>query len=222
MVTPLKINRAMLARACDDAGWVWTHGDRVLYDLCRNHPGHTDEQAVVAKLWLIGRSYAASLERKRPRRDLTLTAFYQNVACRLTDSDIDEQLAALRGHHTLDAASASAVLDVHAEFVRLLRKDTGMAKRSLASKYLHFHCPDIVPIYDSVAEKTIRKALGGGRVPTLASSHHHDCAYGSYIARFLRLRSQLEERFGASLSPRHLDRVLLSAEDAERMREARS
>ncbi len=38
--------RAMINKACDDASWLWAHGDRVLYDLCRSHPRHGDERAL--------------------------------------------------------------------------------------------------------------------------------------------------------------------------------
>ena len=44
---------------------VWDLGNRVLYDLCQNHPRHRVADEIVAKVWLIGRSYAASIERRR-------------------------------------------------------------------------------------------------------------------------------------------------------------
>lgn len=44
---------------------VWDLGNRVLYDLCQSHPEHTRDDEIVAKIWLIGRSYAASIERRK-------------------------------------------------------------------------------------------------------------------------------------------------------------
>ena len=43
----------------------WNVGNKVLYDLCRERPLHTDTQAVLAKIWLIGRAYAAAIERRK-------------------------------------------------------------------------------------------------------------------------------------------------------------
>lgn len=54
----------------------WDLGNQVLYDLCRQYPGHTDEQAVIAKIWLIGRTYAAAIERRWTKSELTGDRFY--------------------------------------------------------------------------------------------------------------------------------------------------
>ena len=43
----------------------WDLGNQVLYSLCLDHPYHTDGAAIIAKFWLIGRSYAAAIERRR-------------------------------------------------------------------------------------------------------------------------------------------------------------
>src|SRR5439155_25107965 len=39
--------------------------NHVLYDLCKAHPFHTDDDAIVAKFLLIGRSYSAAAERRK-------------------------------------------------------------------------------------------------------------------------------------------------------------
>ncbi|MCI0640696.1 MAG: hypothetical protein L0Y72_16605 [Gemmataceae bacterium] len=45
--------------------WVWDLGNAALYDLCQEHPGHKKRDEIIAKIWLIGRSYSASIERRR-------------------------------------------------------------------------------------------------------------------------------------------------------------
>jgi hypothetical protein len=45
--------------------WPWDLGNSVLYDLCRKHPSHKTADEILAKVWLIGRSYAASIERRK-------------------------------------------------------------------------------------------------------------------------------------------------------------
>jgi len=204
------ITRNMVRVACDDAGWLWAQGDEVLYEMCRRDPCHSDVQPVVAKMWLIGRSYAAAIERKRPKDGSTAEDFYSRIARRLIDSDLDDQISGLNRMTKLEPDSVDGLLDVHAAVIGLLKPDTGDAKRSFASKYLHFHCPTVVPIYDSLAEAAIYAALGRERVRTRVSSPDHDGAYRTFVARVLHLRSELEDEYGISLSPRQMDRLLLS------------
>lgn len=37
----------------------WGLANQTLYDLCKEYPNHTDADQIVAKLWLIGRSYCS-------------------------------------------------------------------------------------------------------------------------------------------------------------------
>jgi len=92
----------------------------------------------------------------------------------------------------------------------VLRDLTGLEKRALASKYLHFHLPRLFFIFDSRALRMIRlvspapqrdSKRGGG-----------DPQYELFVVRALALREQLERRFGVRLTPRQLDRVLLMLE----------
>ena len=43
----------------------WSIGNQVLYDLCQRYPRHTVDSEIIAKIWLIGRAYSASIERGR-------------------------------------------------------------------------------------------------------------------------------------------------------------
>ena len=43
----------------------WDFGNKVLYDLCENYSNHKHINQIVAKIWLVGRSYAASIERRK-------------------------------------------------------------------------------------------------------------------------------------------------------------
>ena len=68
---------------------VWELGNRTLYDLCRNHPEHKKIAEIIAKVWLIGRSYAASIERRR-NADQFGDGFYEaTVAPTIKESGID-------------------------------------------------------------------------------------------------------------------------------------
>jgi hypothetical protein len=40
-------------------GW----GNHILYRMCHKQPGHTNVDVIAGKIWLIGRAYAAAIER---------------------------------------------------------------------------------------------------------------------------------------------------------------
>ena len=44
-------------------GAIWNLGNEMLYQLCRDYPDHKAPEVITAKVWLIGRSYAAAIER---------------------------------------------------------------------------------------------------------------------------------------------------------------
>jgi len=44
---------------------IWNLGNEILYQLCREYPDHKSPEVITAKIWLIGRSYAAAIERGR-------------------------------------------------------------------------------------------------------------------------------------------------------------
>jgi hypothetical protein len=70
----------------------WEWGNEVLYRMCREEPGHTDPNKVAAKLWLIGRAYAAQIERRAGSTGES-EVLYAKVATKIVNSDIDKWLA---------------------------------------------------------------------------------------------------------------------------------
>ena len=57
-LTKEKVNTAI-------AGNDWDLGNKILYDMCQQYPFHNKSSEVIAKVWLIGRSYAAAIERRK-------------------------------------------------------------------------------------------------------------------------------------------------------------
>jgi hypothetical protein len=43
----------------------WGFGNSILYDMCKRKPFHNQTDIIVGKIWIIGRSYAAAIERRR-------------------------------------------------------------------------------------------------------------------------------------------------------------
>jgi hypothetical protein len=151
--------------------------------------------------------YAASIERRRHNRDIRGDDFYLAVvAPAIRHSGIDTWFQPLR---RLKTPTATAVIPVHAFVTKLFKDISGQGNRALASKYLHFHFPKLVYIYDSRAERAIRQvtALHRGDV---SGFDDYDPTYARFFLRCETLRTQLQDLLGKFVSPRELDKVLLA------------
>ena len=186
---------------------IWDLGNEVLYRLCESHPAHRSKQEIVAKVWLIGRSYAASIERRKPD-GLDTESFYSGaVVDAMRSSSIDSQLAEIDSVRSIqNHADIETALKVRADLTKTFSGASGKANRSLASKYVHFHRPHFFPIYDSRANGKIREIVEG-RVSR--GFPEGDSEYRSFVARSVVLRRWVTAKFGLELGPRDLDRVLL-------------
>ncbi|MCR4814840.1 MAG: hypothetical protein K5879_08465 [Lachnospiraceae bacterium] len=88
---------------------------------------------------------------------------------------------------------------------------TGLEKRSLASKYLHFHCPDKFFIYDSRAKTAIGKIVKRPDREIRSGLEDYDAEYGDFVCRMLELQEYLDEKMGIYENPRSIDSFLLSS-----------
>lgn len=201
-----KITKALVAQAT--ARSPWDVGNKALYDLCARYPHHRDGDEIIGKLWLIGRAYAAAIERRRKKTAFTGDAFYTDyVAPRLIAEDVDSWLAPLSKMRDVSADNISAILRAHARLTGIFSDLTALNKRSLASKYLHFHFPRLFFIYDTRATDALSRL--GIRGAKTGAAHEGDKAYRAFCARCLSLRDQTEARFDTRLTPRQLDNLLL-------------
>lgn len=187
----------------------WDLGNDVLYDLCRAHPGHSSEPAVIAKIWLIGRSYAAAIERRRNKTDENDDFYVEVVAPKVKSSGIDAWLQKLGSFAAPTDANFEQIVRVHGHVTDLFEQITGLEKRSLASKYLHFHLPHLFFIYDARAVKGLQRLQQVVGRASSASIAGGDNEYRKFFEKCLRLQAEIKKRFGASVSPRETDKLLL-------------
>ena len=124
----------------------WDLGNKVLYDLCANHPYHNSEDAIIAKLWLIGRSYAAAIERRKNKEQQNDDFYINRVAPIVKNSRIDEWLDNLSEINNIELENVDAILETHQRVMLLFELISGLEKRALTSKYLHFHFPNLFAI----------------------------------------------------------------------------
>lgn len=205
-----KISQRELAVALDDEEDPWWLGNRVLYELCKEYPGHTDQRQIIAKVWLIGRAYSASVERGRSinRTDSSgLTGFYEKVAKALGDSELDNRLAEVREREGFSEETLPAIISTHASLVQALKAVNSRQKRSFASKYLHFHEPTVFPIYDSIAVASLGNFVPPQRERRFTKLDG-DTDYRRFAVRVLAFKNRIEHEFGRELTPRQLDRLL--------------
>lgn len=196
----------MIDRAMADGPW--TYGNEILYRMCRESPDHTNVPEVIAKVWLIGRSYAAAIERRKIRFESGDAFYVDKVGPGLVASDIDRWLADARQcDPTLDASLAT-LLEAHWRLTGLFSALSGLEKRSLASKYLHFHVPALFYIYDSRAVAAMRRLT---RVvgTVLHDYRPSDPDYAAFATKCRCLARHVHDEYGRQLTPRQLDTLLL-------------
>jgi exodeoxyribonuclease-1 len=183
--------------------------------LCRRYPTHSDLNAVTAKVWIIGRSYATQIERHVPS-DGTQGSALSKVAEFLHGRhiEIDAIISAIRfaddkDPQLLDDEDLPSCIRSHGKFAALLKEVTGgQSPRSFVSKYLHFHRP-IVPIYDSVAAESLQKVVPWKKTydcPPLGEAE--DVYYRQYVMQ-LRQLNGAARRSGISPKVMALDWYLL-------------
>ena len=189
-------------------------GNSILYQMCKDNPKHDQADVVVGKIWLIGRSYAAAIERRKNADDFLGDDFYyEAVAPKMLviGKELDERLSCLNNTDGLIVDCVPEILSTHKFLMDTFTELTGLEKRSLASKYLHFHCPEKFFIYDSRARMAIGKLVKRPDKGILAEVPDYDPEYGDFICRMLELQEYLDEQIGIYELPRKLDSFLLTA-----------
>lgn len=198
----------------------WDLGNQVLYTLCQDHPTHNRGDAIIAKIWLIGRSYAAAIERRKNADD-TSDDFYETIVVeKIRKSQLDDWLAVLPARLTDPWTELGAIITAHKRLMDLFSSMTGLEKRSLASKYLHFHRPDLFFIYDSRAKEAIGKATPRLNQIKSINAEDQDSEYHTFCRRAQWLREDINTRYHRNLTPRQIDKILLRITD--RTRKART
>jgi hypothetical protein len=191
---------------------VWDLGNRVLYDLCKRHPTHKTDEEIVAKIWLIGRSYAASIERRKNAKQIGDDFYVDTVAPMMRSSEIDSWLVWASNTST---PGTPETISVHKRLMDCFKSITDLGKRSLASKYLHFHLPDKFYIYDSRARQAITKVVPRLNQITDIAVDNYDQEYKDFVRRCTWLRDRILANHRTLLSPREIDKLLLAIADGE-------
>lgn len=170
---------------------------RALYDLCFMYRHHRRDEIVADKLRLITRLYTDSLS--WPGKSFCAEA----TAHSLTQSPVDHWFGAISTAEQLDSG---LLLELHKRLMGVFSDINEDEARSLASKYLHFHFPELFFVYDTRIA-TAMSLLMEGDCGFLALAEF-DPAYGRFHACCRKLIDRITPLVGRRLSPRELDRVL--------------
>ena len=193
---------------------VWDLGNNVLYNLCTNNFTHDTDDKIIAKVWLIGRSYAAAIERRKnkDKSNEKNDDFYINSVTKVFKyPQIDEQLSSLKTI-TLLENNIPTILKTHHYLTDNVSKITFQNNRSFCSKYLHFHLPEIYFLYDTRAVNAMRNF--NKKLPLSMEKQividMVDSEYGKFFYKCFLLQQNIYEKTGTLLTPRQLDNFLLN------------
>lgn len=194
-----------------------------LYQITKKKPSNTNKDVIASKLLIIGRTYAAALERVQ---DKDIKINYNAVAKKIIDNKIEQDINALKTEKNIDENTILKVASLHYKLTKIFEKDTKIDKRSLASKYLHFHLPNIVFIYDQRVKTTIGKFVKGKvnikdypkiQEKLQKNKEEIDREYTYYCLKAFVIYNELKNRNefikGKESLPRYVDTLLLRYSD---------
>ena len=192
----------------------WNFGNQVLYDMCSQNPEHKDEKIIVGKVWIIGRTYAAAIERRRNvgETDAGDDFYFNVVAPKIKEIgyELDSRIEALKKCDEITVDNLVKVLDTHKFLTHAYYEITNLNKRSLASKYLHFHVPHMFYIYDSRADEAIRKYVFLDRSMKKKLNHiEADDDYLKFVIRMFTFQKHIKDKYDIYFTPRQIDAFLL-------------
>jgi len=195
--------------------------------MCQQYPSNTNSQSILAKTLIIGRTYAASIERRKvkntiedaqPVAEIINDDFYvNNVVPIFQNLDLDQYINEIKSWGDVPLLSLGdeqiiKILALHKILSSAFEKATGLQKRSFASKYLHFHLPNIYFIYDSRAYAALNLVLKevkqqGKRI---VNTEQADQEYASFFMKCLRVLDYYQKvDESVHITPRQLDNLLI-------------
>ena len=190
-------------------------GNGILYDMCKQFPFHRNDSEIIGKVWLIGRAYAASIERNRNRKKKVSDDFFREEVTPIfrNGNAFDNLLKDARPLKKLDDKCIDIVLKTHKDVTRFIRRITGDDKRSFISKYLHFHFPNLFFIYDSRVGSIISSVIkeierSGYKKFQYIKSKDTDGTYASFFRKCYYFRKFCKQN-SISITPRQTDSFLI-------------
>ena len=199
---------------------VWDLSNEVLYNFVAEHHTHANRDVIAAKLLLIGRVYAAAIERGVEKESEEEGIILDRAIPAIQDSELDSILATARMTSLDHPDAIETMVRCHGLTTHLLNPITERNNRSLVSKYLHFHVPTLFYIFDKRAVDALRNfgEITGRATRAKGHSHEQDNDYRKFAQKLDKLRRHCEELIGLSITPRQIDNFLLETNKPRQLR----
>ena len=191
---------------------VWTFGNKILYDLCKDNFKHTEDKHILTKVLFIGRIYAAAVERRGNKEDGINDHFYiDTIAPTFRKPKLDKHLSEIKKIKTLSVDNIKPILETHFYLTTILNEITEQNKRSFSSKYLHFHLPELFFIYDSRVLSALRHFVSfvPDDLKHILQSDNIDKDYATFYCKCFELKRQIEKQYKTTLTNRQFDNLLI-------------
>jgi hypothetical protein len=192
---------------------IWELSNKVLYDMCREHPFHNVPKEIIMKTLIIGRVYSVQLERRKNNDKLLGDRFYEEKVIHVfLNKGLDNKLLNLTSK-SLSPEVFDEIFQVHKFLMDTIRPITDMDKRSFCSKYLHFHLPDLFFLYDSRLRQSVSflkgKILPEQKKQFLIDSNNYDKEYVEFFLKCYNLRTELQTVLYRELTIREFDTIMI-------------
>lgn len=257
-------------------------GNKVLYDLCKSYPMNDDVNGLIAKLWLIGRSYSASIERRYYGREYSKkissgTELNLNTGGNGSDSyfeGISKEMIRDKKYQNIinsinllmnkkfyynfenDKETLKEICNLVFNFNLMIRraiekfddeklnefeKSNKKLKQkrnlndfiSFSSKFLHFHLPETVFIYDKFSFEHAKRKIDKKKksnyvfidnehktlfeIPqnsvnsiNLSYRNEKEKNYVQHVERCYAIMCTLHEKYKCNITPRMVDNFLIN------------
>jgi hypothetical protein len=181
----------------------WEALDRPIFRACSDSPQHLDAKEVFGKVALINRCYRANLHMGAKNAEW-------NLAGAMVKGRFDDVMERLQVVAGFSRDELPRILNAHEEFVRLAHDVTKRTENSFCAKYLSFHFPKSVPIFDSFAYN-VSWQLEKDHIPTGLYADNWNVDYGYHCEALLRLIDALHNEGVANPDLKRVDYILYSA-----------
>lgn len=163
-----------------NADYYFRQIDEAILHACRKNPSHNKKEEVFAKIALINRTYGANLDRYLGREA------EWRLAERFVHKKLDSRLLPLKEIRRFNRNSIDTIVQTHEELVKVTYSITKRVQNSFCSKYLSFHFPKIIPIFDSYSY-TASWNLVGKQVKAARFDENWNYDYGYHCEAVLLL-----------------------------------
>lgn len=198
----------------DEGCGIFIPANRMLYRFVSDNPSNTDRDQIASKALIIGRSLAASAERRTIKGErLSSAEFFNGLADAISKSGVDEVLGFIPQGEAISRSSATDVHKAHAFLCTAITGYTGRDCSSFASKYLHFHRPNHFPMMDSRARTALKWVAEEEEWVFAFTTSRSAKNYPEYVRIYLNAKDVFEAELGRRLSLRQMDNILLNRYD---------